>query len=264
MFTAISKNTGERVDAITATTENEYADHEFYADPLDIKKYDENKVEDINKIPVTLVDEKMCEEEDGTKKYSPPYFKLVNKEALGIETHPEQHEHRLAKSFIADTLRANPDLKFSFTRKDKTHNIPLTTFDFDLKQIIIEEVFSGTKRRADIIIPSKQHQHFIGQGLVIEIQYNEKSSEHEWRRTKEHAMRGYSVGWLKPHHYITEQGRFILTTPTIPFTPLNHLHERIQEEADRDFRALVKQQFYGCSRFPTCTGRKKIRDDAFT
>jgi hypothetical protein len=125
-------------------------------------------------------------------------------------------------------------------------------------------------------------------------------------------MRGYSVAWIKPDHFTVQGRRIILTRESILFSPSAHLHERIKEEGERDFRELVKQQtevftslvlrsvdemkqsqklpqygghcpecheehggvlmlktvrdnvFYGCSRYPTCTGRKNLRDDAFT
>jgi len=209
MFYAINKSTKERVNSIFIAENPSYQmpnEDIWFADPDEILNWNELKEKGINEVVVTFIKDKEYINYNGTKVFVSPHFRILNKEALGINIIPESREHKLAKNWIYNRIK-NDDLILIYSKINKPeiyeNSVSLKELNLDLKRLGIETSVNTTinSRRADIILPLLNKNDLWGNGIIFEVQFSNQFKETEDKRTMDWILKGYSVVWLKPEDF---------------------------------------------------------------
>lgn len=212
MDRAIHKETGNIITAFEIVLNSSYqnAYNEKWIAPSDsIQNWDELDKKGIKEIAVHPVKSSNYTNWRGTEIFCSPCF-AVYPNSPG-KTVFESPIHKMLKNWLFNHLKNN-DLKLVYTTVNKTNKHKNYIQLNDLKEKIdwnnydIEVHISSLKRlRADILLPFKNKDRLLGNGIDFEIQLKEQEEETRNDRSIKWALGGYSVVWLhKKDFYFNE------------------------------------------------------------
>lgn len=249
MDTAINSKTGEIINAISLETNPSYLSYKeekWYADPNNIESYDKEKIKDITKIEVRYRkgNDKVINY-NGTEYVIAPCFFILNKEELGINTIPESKEHKMTKNWIYNRIK-NKNLYFMYSTVKRpfeyTNGFNIQSLNVDYNKVGIEIVVLNNKtQKADVIIPLKNKDTFLGNGIVIEIQFSKQWISTENKRSYEWAFKGYSICWLHFEDFKEISESMIeLKEDKLLLEPLDKLLYQFNKENKEDLRSFTQ------------------------
>lgn len=207
MDRAINLVTKEVVSAFEVYKNGSYqnlAKGEWIAPKDSISNWEEIKEEDAH---VHYVKESFIKYQSGKEGPRAPHFSIYpDSKAI---TEPETKEHKKLKNWLFKKLKEN-DLEIRYSKGIKPHKydnrIKLLDLDINWNDYEIEVTTKGTKKlRADILLPFKRKDMFLGNGIIFEIQLSRQGEEQTYERTIERALHGYSVVWLFEKDFIIEE-----------------------------------------------------------
>lgn len=251
MFTARNKTTGEVVSSTVAKLDSLYSEvdqHDWYADPNNIE--DAGDVEDITKIPVTFVDEKEYPR-NGKTIFVSPYFMIPGKSDQKIVVKKESEQHKQAKQLIYNLLR-NPefDIELCINKITKPYQhwtkTKISELDIDYRKISVEpHIHKKEPVRIDVLLPFKNKHNELNRGIAIEVQFSKQSEKEEEKRTRQRVTTGFSVVWMKPHHFFIDGEQILLNTKQLHVIPYTNKILEIYEEVKEKFveqRTLLRKE----------------------
>jgi hypothetical protein len=205
---AINKNTNEIVSAFDIFKNGSYqnltkGEWISLSDPELISNLEECSEEDLH---VHYVKHKEYTNWNNTPIWCSPHFAIYpNSKAKTVE---ESKEHKMLKEWLFNRLKSD-DLELRFSKGVKQYKydnkIKLSELNINWNDYSIEVTTKGTKRlRADILLPFKNKDSFLGRGIIFEIQLSNQSENQTYERTIERALHGYSVVWLFEKDFIIQ------------------------------------------------------------
>jgi len=195
---AINKATGEMISAFEVYNNGSYQNltkGEWIAPEQEIFNWEE--LGDKN-IPIHYVQEKKYKNYNGTAVVTKPHFALYpNSPANACEESPQ---HKMLKNWLFNRMY-NDDLEIRYSKGTKPHKydnkIKLSKLNINWNDYSMEVTTKSSKYlRADILIPFKEKDNFLGTGIIFEIQLSKQTDSITYNRTIERALHGYSVAWL--------------------------------------------------------------------
>jgi len=207
MDRAINKSTQQIVSAFEIHNNGSYQNLNKgeWISPKD-SIYNWNELENKEE-PVHYVSFKEYTNYNGTEIVCSPHF-AVYPGSLA-KTVEESKEHKILKDWLFNRLK-NDDLEIRYSKGTKPHKydnkLKLSELNINWNDYEIEVTTKGTKRlRADILLPFKKKDTFLGNGIIFEIQLSSQNEEQTYERTIERALHGYSVVWLFEKDFIIEE-----------------------------------------------------------
>ncbi len=204
MFFAWNERTNEKVKSMFVFQDGSYQlpkEDKWYAPKSEITNWEELKQKGIEKVYVNYVIEARYKNYNNTPIVKRPFFRIENKEKLGIKTRPENKWHKIAETWIYNIIK-NKDLKLIYSTINKpnnyNNNLNLTDLPIDYKNQETEVIIKGggVKRIADVMCPFLITHPLFGNGIIFEIQFSKQKPKLEERRTIDRTFQGYSVVWL--------------------------------------------------------------------
>ncbi len=193
MDTAINKTTNKPVNAFEVMVNPSYQNLDKTEWILNI--YDDKLIYTGNKLDLKNIRVSFVNGFERNNKPVRPFFRVLNAKEKGISFKPESDKHEKAKSMITGMILKN---KFEFFTKDnKSINIDKDKFDFSRLQFEFSSVsWLDIRREADVFLPLKKRDEFLGWGIVFEIQLSKQDKEITIKRTLDWTAKGYSVVWI--------------------------------------------------------------------
>jgi len=248
MFNAIHAETKKRVNSLNIEDNSSFqypGEEKWYADPNEI--IDKGKVKDIQKIEVSFV-KSHSKEINGMKYWWSPYFRVNNKNNLGVKVVNESPEHRMVKNFIYNKIKKN-ELKFVYSSINKPYKydnkiwIGKNKEKIDNDKLGIEVTCKNNKVFvADIIIPFKKKDNFLGKGIIVEIQFSKENKKIKNKRTLDRALQGYSVSWYHKNDFEKIAKNHIkLKDDKLKVDSMYKILEKQKEKSLQDFRYYIEK-----------------------
>ncbi len=201
MFWAKNKNTSDRTLSTNPNySEDFYKNENWFADSTLIENCP--KGIDINKIEVIFrKGSDNLISSLGTIFDRLPHFYIKNAKELGIIVKPNLKEHTQCISFIYNLLK-NKKLKIlvSISKQNNFKEVDSNLFDIDKLDTEVH-ITSRNKKIADILLPLKKYDNYLGFGIIIEIQLTKQRESTELERSYDRSNKGYSICWLKPEDF---------------------------------------------------------------
>jgi len=214
---AINKNTNDIVSAFEVYNNGSYQNltkGEWIAPSDSISNFEEVTEEDCH---VHYVKEKEYTNWNNTFVWCSPHFAIYsNSKAKTVE---ESKDHKMLKEWLFNRLKSD-DLELMFSKGVKPYKyknkIKLSELNINWNDYSIEVTTKGTKRlRADILLPFRNKDPFLGRGIIFEIQLSNQSEKQTYERTIERALHGYSIVWLFENDFVIHDNNIELNDKII-------------------------------------------------
>lgn len=161
-------------------------------------------------------------------------------------TEPETEEHKKLKNWLFNRLKNN-DLEIRYSKGIKPHKydnrLKLSELQINWNDYEIEVTTKGSKKlRADILLPFKIKDMFLGNGVIFEIQLSQQNEEQTYERTIERALHGYSVVWLFEKDFVIEEDNIELKENVVNVNSFSEQIYFAKKEFVGKLKMVVEQQ----------------------
>ena len=219
MFTAINKNTKERVNSWAVFKNPTYLQEEnnkWLADPNCLNEeeyYNFRRNNPEIELAVHYVKEKDCISCKGKPFRVLPCFHFYPgiKEKYGLNYVPESKEHKLVKKWVEDNLIYNENITLKYSSLTKpfrfNNSIKLSELPIDYNKAGVESTAKSIDSiRIDILLPFYKKHELFGEGIAFEVQFSKQREDTKFNRTMQRIYNGFSVVWLheQDFDYITD------------------------------------------------------------
>lgn len=247
MDRAINKSTGELVSAFEVFKNGSYQNlqkGEWISPKDSIYNWEELKEKGIEEEPVHFVREALINYKSGKNGWRDPHFSIYpGSLAKTIEESPT---HKLLKNWLFNRLK-NDDLEIRYSKGTKQHKydnkLKLSQLNINWNDYEIEVTTKGTKKlRADILLPLKNKDIFLGNGIIFEIQLSSQTEDQTHERTIERALHGYSVVWLFEKDFNIEEDNIELQNNIVKINSFSEQMHFAKKGFIGKLKSVVEQQ----------------------
>lgn len=240
---AYNKRTGLFVSALEVYKNGAYqnTDKTEWIAPID-KVYNWGVLEKLNitEIPVFFKNAVINKIDGHNKVIRRSCFSKYPNSPADTDTDGESELHKTLKNFIIERI-IEDDIEFVYSSSDNKNTIKISELDADIYQHRLDErsIQSSFKTRADILIPLKNRDELLGNGIILEIQLGNQTDVETEKRTIQRGLQGYSVAWIfKDDFYIKDDCIFLKNN----YIKLQSFKEIISEVADKKIEKQVETQ----------------------